>query len=94
LGQKAPFPAGPFLLGSRMKVPVVFYFAMREPGRTYRFHFIRTEPVIRTKEKKAETALLEQYTAALDQILKRYPEQWFNYYSFWETTSDGSLSKG
>ena len=32
LGQKAPFPAGPFLLGSRMKVPVVFYFAMREPA--------------------------------------------------------------
>ena len=94
LEQKAPFPAGPFLLGSRMKVPVVFYFAMREPGRTYRFHFIRTEPVIRTKEKKAEIALLEQYTAALDQILKRYPEQWFNYYSFWETTSDGSPSKG
>ena len=75
LGQKAPFPAGPFLLGSRMKVPVVFYFAMREPGRTYRFHFIRTEPVIRTKEKKAEIALLEQYTAALDQILKRHPEK-------------------
>ena len=46
------------------------------------------------QRKKAETALLEQYTAALDQILKRYPEQWFNYYSFWETTSDGSLSKG
>ena len=24
------FPIGPFLLASRMKVPVVFYFAMRE----------------------------------------------------------------
>ena len=46
---------------------------------------------MRTKEKKAEIALLEQYTAALDQILKRHPEQWFNYYSFWKTTSDGSL---
>ena len=49
---------------------------------------------MRTKEKKAEIALLEQYTAALDQILKRHPEQWFNYYSFWKTTSDGSPSKG
>ena len=84
LGQKAPFPAGPFLLASRMKVPVVFYFAMREPGRTYRFHFIIAEPVVRIKEKKAEMALLEQYTVALEQILKRYPEQWFNYYPFWE----------
>ena len=69
---------------SGRKVPVVFYFAMREPGRTYRFHFIIAEPVVRIKEKKAEMALLEQYTVALEQILKRYPEQWFNYYPFWE----------
>ena len=67
-----------------MKVPVVFYFAMREPGRTYRFHFFVAEPVTRSKENKAETALLEQYTATLEHILKRYPEQWFNYYSFWK----------
>ena len=85
MGQKALFPAGPFLLASRMKVPVVFYFAMREPGRTYRFHFIVAEPVVRSKEKKAETALFEQYTTALEHIVKRYPEQWFNYYPFWES---------
>lgn len=87
LGKEASFPAGPFLLASRMKVPVVFYFAMREPKRSYRFHFIVAEPVTRTKEKKAEQALLEQYTLALEQIMKRYPEQWFNYYSFWATAA-------
>ena len=27
-----------FLLASKLKVPVVFYFAMREAQRTYRFH--------------------------------------------------------
>ncbi len=90
LGQKAPFPAGPFLLASRMKVPVVFYFAMREPGKAYRFHFIIAEPVTRSKEKKAEIALLEQYTVALERMLKRYPEQWFNYYSFWESAEKQS----
>lgn len=93
LGKKASFPAGPFLLASRMKVPVVFYFAMREPKRTYRFHFIVAQPVMRTKEKKAEQALLEQYTATLEQMLQRYPEQWFNYYPFWAPPVSESPTK-
>lgn len=86
LGKKAQFPAGPFLLASRMKVPVVFYFAMREKGRTYCFHFIIAQPIARTREKKLEQALLEQYVAALEEIVRRYPEQWFNYYPFWMET--------
>ncbi len=40
MGGRALFPAGPYLLASRLEVPVVFYFAMREKGRSYRFHFI------------------------------------------------------
>ena len=83
MGKEAFFPAGPFLLASRMKVPVVFYFAMRESYRTYRFHFMVAKPVVRSKEKKAEQALLKQYTATLEEIMQRYPEQWFNYYPFW-----------
>lgn len=84
MGKQAEFPMGPFLLASKMRVPVVFYFAMRESGRRYRFHFFIAEEVKRTKEKRAEQALLEQYTATLESIVKQYPEQWFNYYSFWK----------
>lgn len=84
MGREAHFPAGPFLLAARMKVPVVFYFAMRERKRTYHFHFVIAEEVVRSKEKKAEQALLEQYAAALEKIVKEYPEQWFNYYRFWK----------
>ncbi|MDR0892935.1 MAG: acyltransferase [Mediterranea sp.] len=87
LGQEALFPAGPFLVATRMKVPVVFYFAMREPGRTYRFHFIVAKPVRRTPGEKVEATLLKQYTTVLEGILRRYPEQWFNYYPFWEPAS-------
>lgn len=84
MGKQADFPMGPFLLASKMRVPVVFYFAMRESGRQYRFHFFIAEEVKRTKEKRAEQALLEQYIATLESIVKQYPEQWFNYYSFWK----------
>lgn len=94
MGWEAFFPAGPFLLASRMRVPVVFYFAMREPGRTYRFHFVISKNPRRTPEKKAEQALLEEYTSTLEQIVKRYPEQWFNYYDFVIPAGGGTPSDG
>lgn len=84
MGEMASFPAGPFILASRMKVPVVFYFAMREPSRTYHFHFAMVDKIIRNKNKKPEQVLLEQYASNLEKLLKQYPEQWFNYYRFWE----------
>lgn len=91
MGQEAAFPIGPFLLASRLKVPVVFYFAMREAKQTYHFHFIQAEKVARTKEKRAEQALLEQYVNALENIIRQYPEQWFNYYPFWGTHQTRTL---
>lgn len=84
MGKDAYFPAGPFLLASRMNVPVVFYFAMREPGRTYHFHFTLINEIIRSKEKRPEQQLLEQYALTLETLLKQYPDQWFNYYKFWD----------
>lgn len=87
MGKETYFPAGPFLLASRMKVPVVFYFAMREAGRTYHFHFHLTEKATRTKDKKPEQQLLEEYALTLENLLKQYPEQWFNYYKFWDKPS-------
>jgi hypothetical protein len=83
MGKEAKFPMGPFLLASKLKVPVVFYFAMREAKKNYRFHFFIAEAVVHTKEKRAEQALLEQYTQTLEKIVRQYPEQWFNYYPFW-----------
>lgn len=83
MGHDAQFPAGPFLLASRLKVPVVFYFAMREKNRTYHYRFTMASPVARTKDKKPEQALLEQYVEIFGKVLNEYPEQWFNYYRFW-----------
>lgn len=82
LNKKADFPLGPFLLASKMKTPVVFYFAMRESGMTYRFYFYLAD--LNYDSKEGSQILLNQYTSILDDILHRYPEQWFNYYDFWK----------
>ena len=79
MGREAAFPLGPFLLASRLKVPVVFYFAMREPSRGYRFYFHSADISVR----KTEGELLDDYLNKLESILTEYPEQWFNYYKFW-----------
>lgn len=84
MGKEARFPAGPYLLASRLKVPVVFYFALREKGMRYSFNFVSADPVLRGKGNKPEEAILRQYITALEKMLGKYPEQWFNYYDFWK----------
>jgi len=80
MGYPARFPTGPFLLASRFEAPVVFYFSMRERGMKYRFIFNVTEL---RKGKSGIDDLMRLYVDSLEKILKKYPEQWFNYYDFW-----------
>ena len=80
LGEYTRFPAGPFLLGSRLNVPVLFVYVMKETRKHYHLY-------ARTAEVKNRDAvgLLESYLESVDWILKKYPLQWFNYFNFWNT---------
>ncbi len=79
LGKAAKFPAGPFLIGSRLKVPVVFVYVMKETTKHYHFYTREAQFVNRDVE-----SLLKSYTKSIEWILSKYPEQWFNFYDFWE----------
>lgn len=83
MGRKALFPAGPFHLASRLKVPMVFYFSDKSDKNKYTFHFFEAQEVKRSKETKLEELLLSQYVSVLEARLREYPEQWFNFYDFW-----------
>ena len=78
LGQEAKFPAGPFLIASRLKVPVVFVYVMKEKNLHY--HLYTREAQVNHRNEKA---LLKEYTQSLESMLKEYPLQWFNYFDFW-----------
>ncbi len=78
LGEEANFPAGPFLIASRLKVPVVFVYVMKEPNSHY--HLYTREAQVNHREEKA---LLKEYTQSLESMLRKYPLQWFNYFDFW-----------
>lgn len=84
LGSKALFPRGLFQIAVKCRVPVVFYYSMREPDCTYRFIF--EEPLI--EQKITPENLLEQYSKSLEKIVAKYPRQWFNFYDFWNTQNN------
>ncbi len=79
LGEEANFPAGPFLIASRLKVPVVFVYVMKEPNLHY--HLYTREVQVSHRNEKA---LLSAYTQSVESMLDKYPLQWFNYFDFWD----------
>lgn len=78
LGEEANFPAGPFLIASRLKVPVVFVYVMKESNLHY--HLYAREATVKHRDEKE---LLKAYIESVESMVKKYPLQWFNYFDFW-----------
>lgn len=78
LGKEAKFPAGPFMLASRLNVPVLFVYVMKETNKHYHLYARKSQ----AKHRDAQ-ALLKEYTQSVTWMLKKHPLQWFNYFDFW-----------
>jgi len=87
LGESALFPVGPFYLAIKYKKPVTFVSAVKETDTHY--HFYATNPKIYQTEQNEVSRngqlllILNDYISEMEKILKKHPEQWFNYYYFW-----------
>lgn len=88
LGEEARFPIGPFQLASTFKVPVSFVFAVKESKLHYHFFASEIKDYSNIAKKELVQYMLTDYAAAMEEKLKQYPEQWFNYYNFWEQKKD------
>ncbi len=84
LGESARFPVGPFLLASTFKVPVSFVFAVKESKLHYHLFASEIKDYSNFGRKELMPQMLMDYAAAMEKKVKQYPEQWFNYYNFWE----------
>lgn len=84
LGDDALFPAGPFVLAATFNVPVSIVFAFKESSTHY--HFFGSKPIIKSEaESKSEfkDRLANEFVSSMEERTRQYPEQWFNYYNFW-----------
>ncbi len=78
LGKQAYFPAGPFSIASRLKVPVAFVYVMKE--KKLHYHLYARQANFKHRDANA---LLKEFCVNLETIVKKYPYQWFNYFDFW-----------
>lgn len=78
LGKTAHFPAGPFMMAQKFKVPITFVFAVKDGVTHYELSASQSRDDYETPE-----ALAEAYVLHLEKLVKAYPEQWFNYFDFY-----------
>ncbi|MBR5028525.1 MAG: lysophospholipid acyltransferase family protein [Bacteroidales bacterium] len=85
LGADALFPAGTFRMAVQLEKPILALFIMKDGGTRYRGFLY---PLVADKEAspmQQATDLAAQFARHLETVLRRYPNQWFNYYDFWNT---------
>ncbi|MCX6129640.1 MAG: glycosyltransferase [Proteobacteria bacterium] len=82
-GQSTQWLRSPFLLATRLKVPVLFICATKEkfhPSANYQVSYKKLWDGL---GPMAETQLLDRYTRSLESEVKRAPQHWFNFFPFW-----------
>ena len=78
LSGKAKFPAGPFIMAYKFKVPITFVYAVK--GSRFHYDLFATNPIIGAQ---SEIEIAEQYVQHLETMVKKYPDQWFNFYKYY-----------
>lgn len=84
LGTDAKFPMGPFLLAATFKVPVSFVFALKESKQHYHFFASKIKDYANSTKEAMMQEMLNDFAAEMENKVKQYPGQWFNYHNFWE----------
>ncbi|SHJ97933.1 Predicted acyltransferase, LPLAT superfamily [Roseomonas rosea] len=91
LGASAPFPAGPHILAAVLKAPVMLAFGIWKGPRRYEILF---EPfadrVVLNRASREEDlrAVAARYAVRLEVVARAHPENWFNFYDFWEEMAE------
>ncbi len=79
----AKFPEGPFLIALKLKVPITYVYAFKESSTHY--HFFSTGiKYFDSKKGDSVQSIANDFAYSLQEMVKKYPEQWFNYYDFWK----------
>ncbi len=81
LGGEAKFPAGPFIMASKFKVPVTFVFAIKQ-GSTH-FELSATDPIIGNRDADSPERIAKAYVQRLEEMVLKAPKQWFNFYDYY-----------
>lgn len=92
LGGTAHFPTSPWLIASLLGVPVQLGFGLYRGGRRYDLRFEPFADCIdlpRAQRQAGLQALIHRYAARLETVARDAPDNWFNFYDFWQPPAAG-----
>lgn len=78
---EAEFPAGPFIMAYKFKVPITFVFAVKR-GSTH-FELSATDPITGGVDAQSPEEVAQKYVQRLEEMVKTAPKQWFNFYNYY-----------
>lgn len=91
LGADAKFPQGPFSMALTRDCPMLGVWVMKRNWHTYHIvirdigEAVRATEAWASAKKPARLQLMaDEYACQLEQVVRQYPTQWFNYYEFWQ----------
>lgn len=85
-GRPAELPAGPLVVASVLKAPVVLFYGIHLGPRRYRVSFEPFAEEVATTRRSRGADLLawaQRYATALERSARLHPYNWFNFYDFW-----------
>jgi predicted LPLAT superfamily acyltransferase len=84
LNGKVDFPVGAFVMALQFNVPVIALFVVKISASLYRAYVVSV-PVPREGSKREKiNDMTRSFVKILEDIVKKYPEQWFNFYNYWK----------
>ncbi len=89
-GSKAHFPLGPYALAVQRDLPILAIFVMKTSMHKYNVYIrlLKGEGNPSAKRQDRAAALAQSFSREIETVLRQYPEQWYNYYEFWNHAND------
>lgn len=84
-GAKARFPLGPFATVLQRNLPTLAVFVLKVGYTKYRVYVERLAlPATELSRAERINSLAQSYAEALEKVLRKRPEQWFNFFDVWQ----------
>ena len=83
LGEEASFNKNPFQIAYKMSKPILVYFVLYVGMQKYKIEYIKIDIDKEKSESEAIQEALDLYVTKYEEVIKRYPNQWLNFFDFW-----------
>jgi predicted LPLAT superfamily acyltransferase len=84
LGKPADFPLGPFSVATMRGLDTLAVNVMKTSLKGYKIYITPLHYSKEAPRKQQMEELATAYVKELERMVKRYPDQWYNFFDFWK----------